>query len=106
MKNPYRIRHWFCRMVAVDFEISGEIMLLHERNDRRDVKIILVLGGLHRFRFDQESAIETLGSAVVARFLQEGREVVKFALHVGVKQRKVAFSATPKNHCAGAQFHT
>ncbi len=48
-------------------EIFIQTMLLKESYHCLSVDVILMLGGLHRFRFDKEGAFDTLCTCIVTR---------------------------------------
>ena len=62
-----------------------------------------MLRRFHRFRLDEEGALEALLAAVVAGHRQHHGEVFLLALHVGVEQRHVAFPAAPEDVVLTAQ---
>ncbi len=81
----------------VELEVLVEAVLLEEPPDRAGVGVVLVFGGLHRLRFDEELTVESDLLLVVHRHVEEVPEVVELALHVGVEERLVPFAAAPED---------
>ncbi len=68
-----------------------------EAVDRRHVVVVLVLGRLHRLRFDEQLAGEPDPVLVLGDQVQEPGELGTLAPQVGVEQRVVALAATPQH---------
>ena len=62
----------------IEADLIREIVFLEERVNRRDVVVILVLGGLVGFRFDQERAFEANPVLVIDDELHEAPELFRF----------------------------
>ena len=69
------------------------------------VHVILMLGGLHGLRFNEECAFEAFCACVVACEGQHHCQVLFFALLVGVEDAHVAFAASPEHIVGTAQLY-
>ena len=80
----------------VHLEVLVEVVGLQEADHGLGVDIVLVLGGLHRLGFDQESAGKAVGAGIVACHGKHGCEMFFFTLLIGVEQAHIAFAAAPE----------
>ena len=85
----------------VHLEVLVQAVGAEEADHGLRVHVVLVLGGLHRLGLDEEGALEALGAGVVAGRGEHLGEVVLLALHLGVQEGVVAFTAAPE-HVSGA----
>ena len=85
----------------VHLEILVQTMCTKESNDCLGVHVILVLGRLHRLRFDKECTLKSVGTGIVASNGEHLCEVFLLALLVGIEQRHVALASAPE-HIVGA----
>jgi hypothetical protein len=75
-----------------------------ERERVRAVEIVLVRGRLVRLRLDEERAGEPDLLLVLHRHVHELRQVIEFALEVGVEERDVALAPAPEDVVFAAEF--
>ena len=92
-----------CRVVGldVDLDLVLEAVLLEKGVHRRDVVVVLVLGGLHALRLDEQCPLEPDRVLVLDDHVHEATELIEFARHVGVEERLVALATAPQ-HVVGA----
>ncbi len=80
----------------VELEVGEQIVVPQEVQAGGCVGIILVFGWLLGFGLDIEGAAESDLFLVRDGHVQEPAEVVELALHVGVEQGRIAFTAAPE----------
>ena len=87
------------RVVGLDVDaiLVLEPVADEEAVDGRHVVVVLVLGRLHRLRFDQELAAEPDAVLVLRDEVQEPGELGALALEVRVQERVVALAAAPQD---------
>ena len=87
------------RVVRLDVQpvLALEPVADEEAVDRRDVVVVLVLGGLHRLRFDEQLAPEADPRLVLGDEVEEARQLVALAAEVRVQERVVALAAAPQD---------
>ena len=88
----------------VDLEVLVKPVRAEEADDCLGVHVVLVLGRLHRFRLDEERALESLGACIVACGLEHVCKVVLLPLHLGVEQAHVAFASSPEYIVGAAEL--
>ena len=71
----------------VHLEIVSKPVVPEEADHGLGVGIVLMVHGLHRLGFDQESAFKANRAAVVAGHAEETGHVVQLAAGIGVEQR-------------------
>ena len=81
----------------VHLEFLVESVCAEESYNRFSVGVVLVLGGLHGFRLNQECSLEAVGAGIVACRSEHLCEVVFLALHLGVEKGSVAFASAPEH---------
>ncbi len=88
-----------CSMVHfnIQLEIIHQIPLTQKSDYRCAIKIILMFGRLHGFRFDEERSFETILSSIVTCSMKESRHVLLLAFHIRVQQGDISFTTTPEN---------
>ena len=82
--------------LEVELEVLEEVVLAQEVQAGRGVGIVLVLGRFLRLGLDVELAGEADLLCVVDGHVQELREVVELALHVGVPQSRDSLRGRPR----------
>ncbi len=85
----------------VHLEVFVEIVGLEESDHGLRVDVILMLGGLHGLRLNEESALEPVGACIVTGHCEHTGEVFFLALLVGVEKAHVSLATTPE-HVVGA----
>ena len=94
---------------VVHFDVHLEVLVqavsFEESDNRLGIDIILVLAGLHGFRFDEERSFEALGTCIVACHGEHGCHVFLLALLVGIEQTHIAFASTPENVVLSTEFN-
>ena len=88
----------------VELKFLVEPVAEQERERVRAVEVVLMAGRLVRLRLDEERTFEPDLLLVVHGHVEELREVVEFALEVGVPERHVAFAAAPEDVVFAAEF--
>ena len=88
----------------VELELVGQAVLLQEGVAGSAVVVVLVLGRLARFRFDEERALKADLVLVFDHELHEPAKLVGLALEMGVQQRVVAFATAPEHVVLAAQL--
>lgn len=68
------------------------------------VEVVLMLGRLFRFWFEQELAGEADRLGMLMSHVHEAGEVVEFAFHVGVEEVVVTLAAAPEDVVLAAEF--
>ena len=93
------------RVVGLDVDaiLVLEPVADEEAVDGRHVVVVLVLGRLHRLRFDQELAAEPDAVLVLRDEVQEPGELGALALEVRVQERVVALAAAPQDVVLAAE---
>ena len=90
-----------CQRGMVDLDVDLKVLIqaigTQEADNGLGILVILVLGGFHRLRLNQEGTLESLGTGIVAGSREHLGQVVLLALHLGVEQALIAFTATPKD---------
>ena len=88
----------------VDLDFLFEPVLLQEAKHRSGVKVVLVLGRLTRFGFNQDGALEADLVLVFDHHIQEATHLVQLLAHARVEQGFVAFAAAPQHIVFAAEF--
>ena len=94
-------------MVVLDiaFEILFQTLVLYERDRGCRIVIILVLRRFHRFRFDEEGAVEPDVPTIVTGHAEECAQVVLFALGIGIPEGHIAFTSSPECIPEASEHH-
>ena len=94
------------RVVGLDvqLEIVQQIEFAQEIQARRRVGIVLMLGRFFRLGLDVELAFEADLLFVIHGQVQEFGQMLLFAFHVRVEQRRVAFAPAPERVAFAAEF--
>ena len=87
----------------VQFEMSEQSELAQERKARRGVGVVLMHARLARLGLDVELPLEADRLLELNGHVQEMREMLALALHVGVEERGVALAAAPENISLAAE---
>lgn len=90
--------------LQVQLHLVQQIILTQEVDARCRVEVVLVRGRLLRLGFDEELAGESDLHFVVVGEVEELREVIEFAFHVGVQERTVAFATAPEHIVFASEF--
>ena len=88
----------------VQLEVIHQAVLAEEIEARGGVGIVLVRRGFAWLRLDVELAGEADLFRVVHGEVEQVREVVELALHVGVEKRRVALASAPERVTFAAEF--
>ena len=80
----------------VQLEVIHQAILAEEIQARCGVRVVLVRSGLARLRLDVKLASEADLFRVVHGEVEQVREVIEFALHVGIKEGGVTLATTPE----------
>src|SRR5690606_23285961 len=88
----------------VQLEVFVQTVVSQKANHRRTIKIILVLGGLHRLGFNEERSLEAVLASVIASNGEETRQVILLTLHVGVQKAHVTLTTAPKDVVLATEF--
>src|SRR5690606_9858737 len=83
--------------LQVEFEIIQEVVLPEETDYRCGIIIVLVLGWFAGLGFNEKRAFETLLARVIPGGMQHPCKMLLFTLHVGIQQRHISLTATPKH---------
>ena len=87
----------------VELEVVEQAVFAEEVEAGGGVGVVLVRGGFARLGLDVELALESDLLGVVDGEVKQRREVVEFALHVGVEQGGVAFATAPEDVAFAAE---
>lgn len=91
---------------VIPLQIEGKpilkAVLPKERENGRNVEVVLVFGRLFRLGFDQELVVEPDVVRVICGHSEESRYVVQFPAHVGVQERHAPL-ASPQNTSVHAE---
>ena len=82
--------------LEVQLEVRQQVVFAQEVEAGRGVGVVLVLGRLLRLRLDVELALEADLLLVLDGHVQELREVIELALHVGVQQGHDSLRGRPR----------
>ena len=88
----------------IQFEMIHEIILAEEIEARGGVGIVLVRGRFTWLWLDVELSGEADFFRVVHGEVEKVREVIEFALHVGIEESRVTFAATPEGVAFAAEL--
>jgi hypothetical protein len=88
----------------VEFEFVEEAVFAQEVEAWSGIRVVLVGRGFVGLRLDSELSGEADFLLPSDRHVEEGGELVEFVLHVGVPERGVAFTTTPEDIAAAAEF--
>src|SRR6266496_4506094 len=88
----------------IELEILVQAVAAQEGNAIGGVEIILMNGRLLRFRFDEKLSAEADLFLVLDRDVEELRQVIEFALEVGVVEIRITFAAAPEDVILAAKF--
>ena len=88
-----------CRMVYfnIQLEVLVETIVLQEADNRCCIVIVLVLGGFHRLRFNEEGSRKALLPSVIACLCKHHGQMIEFPLHIGVVKTRIPFASSPEN---------
>src|SRR5690606_33839659 len=89
----------------INLKIIKQVPLAKKTNYGLTVKIVLVLGGFHGLRLDQESTFKTILPGIVFYRMQEAGQVLFFSFHIGIEQRHIPFSPAPEHIAFSAQLN-
>ena len=88
----------------VHLDLIFQTKLLQETIHRRDIVIVLMLGGLLRFRLDKQRAAKANLMLVLHHHLQEAANLLALLAQVGIQQGLVTFAAAPQNIVFAAEL--
>ena len=88
----------------VEFEMFFQFVLAQEGQHRGAIEVVLVLGGLAGFWFDEELPLKADLLGVIDGHVEEFGSVICLAAHVGVEQADVAFATTPEDVVFTTEF--
>ena len=87
----------------VDLDLLGQSITLQEGKHRRDIVVVLMLGGLEGLGLDQNGALEADAVLVLHHHRQKSAILIKFPAQVRVEQRVIAFATAPEHVVLAAE---
>ena len=89
-----------CQCGVVNLDVNLEVLVksvcAEESDNGLGVNIVLVLCRLHRLGLDEECALESLCTCIVAGHLEHCCHMLFLTLHIGVQEAHVTLAATPE----------
>ena len=81
----------------VQLEIIPQVIGAKETQNRSSVEIVLMLGGLLRFRLNEKLPVKPDLFGIIHRHMEKSGHLLLLSFHVRVKQRLIPFPAAPKD---------